>query len=291
VRVRQRGGLGEALAVWAVWAVTLVLVLVTYSRIPADELYHVQGHGIRLGLSRAVVHTNWPFALVAIVLVLVAMRSLPARVWWVAGASIALCATMPLFVSQAHLNARWENAIPALGVALALGLTVAAARRSGRSFEPRLPGDVGRAVVTVVVLVLSLPWIAAELGFHFPGRVFMGDELFPIGNGKFEAAVHLGEHHGWHGALMLLAALALSRVQADGRLGSWLLAATAALAGYGAVVAAQDFWNEQLFKRGTVGWQMPSPLYPGLKWITLVSIVLAGLMAWLLARERAILRR
>ena len=291
MRVRVRGGLGEALAVWAVWAVTLVLVVVTYSRIDADELYHVHGDGIRLGLSRAVVHTNWPFALVAIVLVLVAMRSLPGRAWWLAATSIALCATMPLFVSQAHLNARWGNAIPAAGVAIAFGLTLAAARREGRSFEPRLPGDPVRLVVAAVVLVLSLPWIAAELGFHLPGGVFMGDELFPIGNGQFEAAVHLGEHHGWHGALLLLAGLALSRVQADGRLGVALLVATAALAGYGTMNAVQDFWNEQLVKRGTVDWTMPSAIYPGLKGVTLATIVLAGVAAWLIARERAILRR
>jgi len=289
--VHARGGLGEALAVWVVWAVTLVLVVVTYSRVPAPELYHVHGHGIRLGLSRAVVHTNWPFALVAIVLVLVAMRSLPARAWWFAGASIALCATMPLFVSQDHLDARWGNAIPAVGVALALGLTIAAAARDGRSFEPRLPGDLVRLVIAAVVLVLSLPWIAAELGFHLPGHVFMGDERFPIGDGQLEAAVHLGEHHGWHGALLLLAGLGLSRVQADGGLGVTLLVATAALVGYGTINAVQDFWNEQLFKRGTVDWTMPSALYPGLKGVTLATIAIAALAAWLIARERAILRR
>ena len=290
-RVRTRGGLGEALAVWAVWAVTLVLVVVTYSRIPADELYHVRGHGIGLGLSRAAVHMNWPVALVAIVLVLVAMRSLPSRAWWLAGASIALCATMPLFVSQEHLNARWGNVIPAVGVALAFGLTAAAARRSGSSFEPRLPGDLVRAVIAVVVLVLSLPWIAAELGFHLPGDVFMGDEQLPIGGGKLEAAVHLGEHHGWHGALLLFAGLTLSRVQADGRLGLALLLATAALVGYGTINAVQDFWNEQLVKRGTVDWTMPAALYPGLKGVTLATLAIAAVAAWLISRERAILRR
>jgi len=286
-----RGGLGEALSVWGVWAATLVLVVITYSRIDADELYHVHGDGIDLGLSRAAVHTNWPVALVAIVLVLVAMRSLPSRAWWLAGTSIALCATMPLFVSQEHLNARWGNAIPAAGVALAFGLTVAAARRVGTSFEPRLPGDLVRAAIAVVVLVLSLPWIAAELGFHLPGGVFMGDELFPVGDGRFEAAVHLGEHHGWHGALLLLAGLGLSRVQADGRLGTVLLLATAALVGYGTMNAVQDFWNEQLFKRGTVDWTMPSALYPGAKGVTLATIVIAVVAAWLISRERAILRR
>ena len=69
-----------------------------------------------------------------------------------------------------------------------------------------------------------------------------------------------------------------------------LLAATAALAGYGTINAVQDFWNEQLVKRGTVDWTMPSALYPGLKGVTLATIVLAGVAAWLIARERAILR-
>ena len=286
----RRGGQGEALAVWVVWLLTLLAVVVTYSRIDAAELYNVEGNGLGLGLSRAAVHTNWPFALVAIVLVLVAMRDLPRRGWWVAGTSIALCATMPVFVSQAHLNARWGNLVPGVGVALALGLAVVALRRAGRSVEPRLPGDPLRIIVAAVVLVLSLPWIAAELGFHLPGDLFMGQEVFPTADGSVEAAVHLGEHHGWHGALMLLSALVLSRVQSGGRQRISILVGTAALAAYGAVNATQDFWQEQLVKRGTVDWAIPSALYPGLKPVTLVTVVLAGLAAWLLAREQAILR-
>ena len=209
----RRGGLGEALAVWAVWAVTLVLVVATYSRIDADELYNVHGGGLSLGLSRALVHTNWPFALVAIVLALVAMRSLPRRAWLLAGPAIALCATMPLFVSQSHLNGRPGNVVPALGVALVLGLTIAAVRRDGAGFEPRLPGDVVRLVVAVAVLVLSLPWISAELGFHLPGHVFMGSKLLAAGDG-----------------------------------------------------------------------------YPGFKVVTLATLVLIAIAAWLISRERAILR-
>ena len=134
----RRGGQGEALAVWAVWLLTLLAVVVTYARVDAAELYNVRGSGLGLGLSRAAVHTNWPFALVAIVLVLVAMRDLPRRAWWAAGVAIALCATMPAFVSQSHLNARWGNLVPAVGVALALGLAVVACRRAGSSFQPRL---------------------------------------------------------------------------------------------------------------------------------------------------------
>lgn len=287
----KRGGQGEALAVWAVWSLTLIAVFLTYSRTDADDLYNVTGDGSSLGLSRAAVHTNWPFALVAVVLVLVAMKALPRRAWWVAGPSLALCWTMPFLVKQSHLNARWVNVIPGLGVALALGLTAAAARREGVAFEPRLPGDVLRLALAAVVLILSLPWISAEIGFHLPGDLFMGEELFPTTEkGHLEAAVHLGEHHGFHGALMLLSALLLSRVQAAGRLRIWLLAATSALAGYGAFNAVQDFWHEQLVKRGTVHWKIPSALYPGLKPITLVTLLVACLAAWLLSRERAILR-
>jgi hypothetical protein len=286
----RRGGQGEALAVWAVWLLTLLAVVVTYARIDAAALYNVQGHGLGLGLSRAAVHTNWPFALVAIVLVLVAMRNLPRRAWWLAGPAMALCATMPLFVSQSHLNARWQNLAPGAGVALALVLAIAAWRRADTSFQPRLPGDLVRVVVAVFVLVLSLPWIAAELGFHLPGDLFMGQELLRTPDGHLEAAVHLGEHHGWHGSLMLLSALVLSRAQAGGRLRISLLIGTAALAAYGAVNTTQDLWQEQLVKRGTVDWSIPSGLYPGLKPVTLVTIALAGLAAWLLSREQAILR-
>jgi hypothetical protein len=120
----------------------------------------------------------------------------------------------------------------------------------------------------------------------------MGEEPFPQADGTVEAAVHLGEHHGFHGALLLLTALLLSRARFPGRrLAAWQLACCAALAGYGAINFAQDLWHEQLVKRGWVEWKIPSALLPGLRPITLVTVALAGLAWWLLSRERAILRR
>ena len=56
-----------------------------------------------------------------------------------------------------------------------------------------------RVIVAVVVALLSLPWIAAELGFHFPGDVFTGEELGREADGTTLAAVHLGHHHGTDG--------------------------------------------------------------------------------------------
>jgi hypothetical protein len=230
-------------------------------------------------------------ALAAVGLVLVAMAALPSRAWWLAGPSIGLCATMPFVVDQGDLDARWVNALPAVGVALALCLTAAAAKRAGTSFQPRLPGDPARLAIAALVIVVSLPWIAAELGFHLPGDVFMGEEPFPTSDGGVEAAVHLGEHHGFHGSMLVLTALALSRVRPPGRrLRGWLLACTAGLAGYGAINMVQDAWHEQLVKRGSVEWRIPSALYPDLRPVTLATLALTALAAWLITRERAILR-
>src|SRR5262245_29321831 len=290
--MRRGPGQGEALAVWSVWAVTTFAVLVTYSRIDPEHTYNVSRDGIEGGLSRALVHLNWPMALAAIALVLVAMGALPRRAWWLGGPAIALCATIPFFVDQSDLDARWVNVIPALGVVAALGLTVAATRRAGSSFERRLPGDPLRLVLAVVVLVLSLPYISAEWGFHFPGDVFMGEELFRQSDGSFEAAVHLGEHHGFHGALLFLTALALSRVRPPRRhLRAWLQLATAALAGYSAMNCVQHMWHEQLVKRGWIDWKIPSAILPSLNPVWLVTLALAGVAWWLLRRERAILER
>lgn len=289
--VVARPGQGEALAVWAVWGVTTIAVLVTYSWVDPAELYNVSRGGPAGGLSRTLVHLNWPIALAAIPLVLVAMGALPRACWWLAAPALALCATLPFVVDQDDLDARWVNVVPAAGVAVALGLTVAATGRAGASFEPRLPGDVVRIGTAAGVGLLSLPWMAAAFGFHLPTDVFAGDELLERDDGRLEAAVHLGEHHGFHGALLLLTALALSRARpAAARLDAWLVIATAALVGYGGINFVEDLWHEQIVKRDWVEWKIPSALVPGAEPMTLVTVALAVIAWWLLRRERAILR-
>ncbi len=167
---------GEAVLTWALWALMTAVVVATYGRLGPDETYHVSREGIAGGLSRALTLVNFPIALVAIALVLVAVAALPRAAWWFAAPAIVLCATIPWFVDQDDLDARWVNGIPALGVLVALGLTVAAASRSGAAFAPRRQYDGWRVGVAILVAVVSLPWIAAELGFHFPGDFFMGEE-------------------------------------------------------------------------------------------------------------------
>jgi hypothetical protein len=279
-------GQGEALLSWAIWITITLAVLVTYSRVDPEDLYHVSTDGITGGLSRSVTLINFPIALVAIALVLVALDALPRTAWLAGAPAIALCLTIPWFVDQDDLDARWVNAIPVLGVLVAGGLTAAAASRVGASFAPRRPWDGVRLGVAAVVLLLSLPWITAELGFHFPGDFFLGEELVREEDGTVIAAVHLGHHHGQDGAVLVLTALLLSRMRV---LRSGLRVAVFAYLGsmlaYGGVNFVQDLWNEQIVKRGWTDESIPSALLPGLKPIWLVVVALAVLATLALLRE------
>jgi hypothetical protein len=278
---------GEALAVWALWGIDTALVLVTYTRLSVDELYHVSNEGLAGGLSRTGVLLNFPIALVAIAAAVVAAAVLPRRAWWIAGPAIALSAVVawPGVVDQDDLDVKVVNALPAAGVVLALGLTVAAARREGAGFAPRRRGDPIRLAVTAVTLFLSLPWIAAELGFFLGGGVFLTEPAYAERNGEVLPAVHLGHHHGFDGALLLVSALLLSRMRPP-RYGVVFSALVGAMAAYGAVNCVQDTWHEQLVKRGWLEWDLPSALVPRAHWIWLVSIGLAVGLTLVIRREQ-----
>ena len=284
---RSRATVGEAIATWALWALVVLAIVVTYSRLEPADLYHVSRGGIEGGLSRALVELNFPIALVAVALVLVALGSLPARAWWAGGPAIALCAVTawPGVVDQDDLDARWVNTVPALGVAIALALTVAATRRAGIGVAARLHLDVVRLALAVVVLLLSIPWIAALLGVYLPEGVFIMERPGLEPDGTTIAAVHLGQHHGFMGSLILASALLLSRPRLSGRPGTatWLYVSLAFA--YGGVNMAQDSWNEQLVKRGWVDWRIPSALQPDLAPIWLVVLALAALTALALRWE------
>jgi hypothetical protein len=285
---RSGPGQGEALATWALWAPVLLAIVVTYSRLPPEETYHVSREGVVGGLSRAVVELNFPIALVAIAMVLVALAALRHRAWWAGGPAIALCAVtaVPGVVDQDDLDARWINAVPAVGVAVALGLTAAAATRAGTGIAPRLRLDPARVVIAVVVLLVSIPWIAANLGFYLPDGIFIMERPGLEEDGTTIAAVHLGQHHGFMGSLILVSALLLSRPRLPGgRLAIVTRLYVSLALAYGAVNMTQDFWNEQLWKRGTVDWKIPSALQPELAPIWLVTLGIAALTALALHRE------
>jgi len=286
----RSSGQGEAVAAWAAWALLSLLVVVTYTRVPTSQLYSVSQGGVAGGLRRAFMLSNFPAFLVAIALVLIAVDVLPRWGRWAGAAAIVLCVVgvWPGVVDQSDLtHVRPVNALPAAGVAIAAALTVAAVSRAGASFVPRLPGDLARLAVAGVVLLLSLPWIAADLGTYLPGHFFFTSTIVTEGKETL-AAVHIGHHHGFDGALLVLTALLLSRVRPAGRrLRVALPAYLAAVFAYGAVNAAEDVWHEQVAKRGWVAWRIPDAKEPSLSPVWLVILALAAVVYLVLARERS----
>jgi hypothetical protein len=258
--VRARGA---PAAVWLLFALDALAVLVTYSRTPADQLYHVSGSGLEGGASRALVFLNFSTALAAIAVLLVAGGGFLALVAGLLAAVVA----WPGVVDQANLDARWINVVPAVGVALAAALTL---RGDGLQTVSSPRGDRIRIVVAAVYCFFAIPWLAAELGFHFGAGIFLsGEPRAQPGLPGFPPAVHLGHHHGLDGLLLVATALLLSRVAPRRRIATVFLAA---LASYGLVNSAQDFWLEQVVKRGWTTWEIPGALQPSLSWIWLVIV-------------------
>jgi hypothetical protein len=266
----------EVAAVWVLFSAVTVEILATYSRIPARELYHVSGSGLTGGTSRALVFLNFPTALVAIPILALLAERLPGRLAKaVALAGIALSAAVfwPGVVSQADLDAKPVNALAGLGVLTAVALTVLSAIRLDRPVRPlRQRGDVLRAVLAVVAVAVGLPWMAADLGFFLNGVAVLGS-LFqsgqyvhhPSGLPPFPPAVHHGHHHGMDGVLLVLSALLLSRLLpalTRGWLRGLLGAYLALMLCYGIGNIANDFWIEQVVKRGWTSWEIPNVLEP-----------------------------
>jgi hypothetical protein len=263
---------------------------VTYARLPPSELYHVSGTGFWAGASRALVSLNFPVALVGLALaVLAADRLAGRRAVGTALAAGALCAVVfwPGIVEQANLDAKALNALPAAGVGLAAALTLGV--WSGSSGIRHATGDKVRLVVATVLVLAAVPWIAADLGFSLNGVPVLGT-IYQTGELRHEpgrpgvhVAVHHGHHHGLDGLLLSLAALALSR-----RLGAMSRPAVrvavslylALMLAYGVANALQDFWLEQVVKRGWTSRTLPSVLQPEPSW-GWAALLVGALVVWL----------
>jgi hypothetical protein len=290
-----RPSLREPLAVWGLFALTAGATFATYARLPSEELWNVSGSGPSGGLSRVLVHLNFPVSLVAIALVLVAVERLEGRSRSVGAVAVALClvTVVPGVVRADDLDARWVNALPGVGVALAAGLTVAALWRGGLG-EParRARLDAWRIVLGAAVLVVSLPWIAALLGFYLDGP-FFSSPIVPEPGHPDLAAVHLGLHHGFDGTVLALSAMVLSRVVRQFEPGArrgWLAVYLSLMLVYGLANVVNDAWQEQLYKRGWVGFKLPDVTVPepnaGWLAVLVVSAALSAAVLYRLGRDR-----
>jgi hypothetical protein len=266
-------------AVWALLLATAAVVLITYSRLPPDELYNVSEEGLALGLGRTLVLLNYPVSLVAIPIAwLAADRIRTSRAHWAAGVATALCAVTawPGVVDQHDLDAKPVNVLPAIGVGIAFVLSL----RAPWERVERLPLDPLRIAIGVVVWVVGAVWIAAVLGFYFPGDFLLGEEIRRGGEGTLGPAVHLGDHEGLDAALLVTSALVLTRYRPRLAVGFVLGLAFV----YGLAVEWRDFWFEQVVKRDWTTWTPPQVLTPRLSVAWGVLLLLAAVVALVLRR-------
>jgi hypothetical protein len=269
--------------------------------VPVDELYHVSNTGIAGGFGRALVLANFPTALAAIAVDLALFGLLAGRrERLVAVLSILLCAVVawPGVVEQSDLDPKPVNAIPALGVALALALTALVGRRSGLGRFGRA-GAWWRAAIAAIAVVVALPWLAADLGFYLGrvpllGRLFLtGDLRTQPGDPVPHPAVHHGHHHGMDGTLLALTALLLIPVviELSGARRVALAGYVSLMFCYGVGNSANDAWLEQVVKRGWTAWEIPGVTTPKANggWLVILAAAIVIWAAWLriLADDRS----
>ena len=184
---------------------------------------------MRAGASRVLVLLGWPISIIAIALLAIAVDRLLADdtlgrgarrlVVVLAWASLGLCVTIvwPGVVNQDNLDAKPSNALAAIGVALALALTLWGLARRGVGRSPgHVVGDRAAIALIALLLIAGLPWLFAHIGVYVgdvPGlrAIYMSKTIIPEAGHPHLHAVHLGNHEGLDGILLVATALGLSR--------------------------------------------------------------------------------
>jgi hypothetical protein len=166
-----------------------------------------------------------------------------------------------------------------------------------RAEPPRAPlewtiRDKAGLGIIALLLVVSLPWILADIGVYIDdvpilGRTFIASA---VPDGATLAAVHLGHHHGLDGFLFVTSALVLGRVLrtlSSRHLTSAIRAYLAFMFGYGLANLANDAWLEQVVKRGWADYRIPSFLRPELSgaWLLLIAGVVVLWFAYFRAED------
>jgi Mn2+/Fe2+ NRAMP family transporter len=212
----------------------------------------------------------------------------------VAGIGLATSAVVfwPGVVDQDDLDAKAANVLPAVGVAIAAGMTIVVAVRGGvERWQPARHLDWFRVALGVGVIFVALPWLLADLGISLDGIPVLGSiwqtgELrTQPGDPVVHSAVHHGHHHGMDGTLLLWSALLLSRTlpafgrRALGRVTAVLLSLMLA---YGLAEIANDAWLEQIVKRGWTDWEIPDMTRPSvsLGWLAIFIGTVLVYVVW-----------
>ena len=300
-RRSQRAGIWEIWVVWILFGLATIAVFETYWRIPPAELWKVHNSGFVGGIGRAFVFVGFSPALAALaVLPIVADRIDDRRADVLAIVAFALCATVAFVQTPSHLDPKWSNTWPVVGVALAVALTAWATRRGRREVvRTSRTGDRARLVLGAITLLWATPYIAAELGFHLDGVplfgwIFQTGKIAPEpGSGNLHATVHYGHHHGLDGLLLVTTALLLSRLLGGIRRPGLrtLTALLSLMLVYGWTNMVNDLWIEQVVKRGWTSWQVPDVLFPKVSFAWAAMLVAAVLINAAFFARRPLLGR
>jgi hypothetical protein len=295
-------GLAEGFVVLGLFGLWTLFVLVTYSRVPASELYNVSETGLRGGLSRVLVFLGWPTALAAIPVLAISLDRFLASgrnrrtAIGLALLAFGLCATIvvPGVVDEADLDAKASNGLAAAGVVLVAVLAIWTARTIGTGgATPRRRGDRARVLVAALLLLVSLPWVFADLGIFIGdipllGHVYRSEQIWTSPDGETLPSVHFGHHHGMGGMLLVVTALLLSRELVRMRptsLRTTLAVYLSLLMAYGIGNIANDAWYEQVVKRDWTDWAIPNVIRPGFTWMWGLIIVVGTGIFFTLDRD------
>jgi hypothetical protein len=290
----RRTGIADVLLIWVILGFVAIEVLVTYTRTPIGELYQVSHGGITGGLAATIAYFSFPvgFAAIAILPIVLgrARRDLVIACLAVAAIMVAIV-LFPGSLEETGLEITPSRALAAVGALVALGFTLCAWRTNGAGRLGHEHGDMLRIVFAASLFVLALPWMAADLGLSLNSvpllkAIFLTDQLAsqPSVPGLHQA-VHDGHHHGMDGVLLAWTALIASRTL--GRLSHpraqrLLTLYTGFLLVYGSANAFQDFWTEQVVKRGLTRHEIAIFLAPSLSIPWLVIVLLTPMAWWVL---------
>jgi hypothetical protein len=290
----RRTGIADILVAWTILGFVAFGVFTTYTRTPIRELYHVSFGGLGEGAAATVAYLSFPVGLAAIAVFPIVLGRARRNLVIAGVAATTLVVVFVLWpgsLEETGLRVTPTRALAATGSLVALGMTVTAWRTNGAGRLGRERGDALRIALAAVLLAGALPWLAADFGLSLNnvpglGSIFLTDQLAsqPSVPGLHQA-VHDGFHHGLAGVLLALTALLVSRTLghlAPGRSQMLLTVYTGFLLVYGAGNAFQDFWIEQIVKRGATRYEIPMFLAPALSIPWLVIVLLTPVASWLL---------
>jgi hypothetical protein len=283
--------LWEARAVWLLFGLAAIAVFETYWRLPPTDLWKVTNSGFVGGAGRMFVFVSFSAAVAAPPVLAIAADRLDRRLaTGLASVAFVLCATVaiPGVQTPSDLDPKWSQVAAVVGVVASFLITAWAAGRGRAETARTTPaGDRVRLALAALLLLLSAPYIAAELGFFLDGVpllgwIFQTGKVAPEpGAGYVHATVHHGHHHGLDGLLLAVSVLLLSRLLSTMRYPR-LRATTGAYLSlmlvYGLTNLVNDLWIEQVVKRGWTDWEIPDILEPSLSTAWAAMIVIAGIL-------------